>query len=59
LILLIGLLWATLLYTLLIPVVMRYRNWKVIVITGATMTALMHVAFSELLQISLPAGILF
>jgi hypothetical protein len=59
LILLIGLLWATLLYTLLIPVLMRYRNWKIIVITGVAMTALMYVAFSEILQISLPAGILF
>jgi hypothetical protein len=59
LILLIGLLWATLLYTLLIPVLMRYKNWKIIVIMSVTMTALMYLAFSVVLQISLPTGILF
>jgi hypothetical protein len=59
LILLIGLMWATFLYTLLIPVLMRYKNWKIIVIMSVTLTAFMHAAFSLLLQISLPTGILF
>jgi len=58
-VLLIGLTWATLLYTLTVPFFMHYKNWKITVITSMFITACMYISFSLVLKIKLPAGILF
>jgi hypothetical protein len=59
LILLIGLLWATLVYTLMIPFLMHYRRWKVVLLAGIGVTLSMYVAFCVILRMNLPSGILF
>jgi hypothetical protein len=59
LILLVGLLWATFIYTLVIPFLMHYRKWKVVVLTSVGVTTCMYVAFCVILRMNLPTGILF
>ena len=58
-ILLVGIVWATFLYTLVLPPCMGYRKRKVAVLTSVIVTGGMYVAFSVVLKIRLPAGILF
>jgi hypothetical protein len=58
-ILLIGFIWATLLYILILPFFMHYKKWKVAFMTSVIVTACMYVAFSVVLKITLPTGILF
>ena len=58
-ILLIGFVWATFLYILVLPYFMQYKKWKVAVMTSVVVTGGMYLAFSVVLNIRLPTGILF
>ena len=59
LILLIGLLWATLAYVLIVPYLMNYTNWKVIILTSAAGMISLYATFYFILRMNMPAGILF
>ena len=59
LIVLIGLLWATLVYILIVPVLMHYTKWKIIVLTSAGGMISLYVTFYVFLGMNMPSGILF
>jgi len=47
------------LYLLLVPYLMDYKKWKVIIIFAAVTTAVLYYSFGRLFHVRLPAGLLF
>ncbi|MBI3013731.1 MAG: tripartite tricarboxylate transporter TctB family protein [Candidatus Tectomicrobia bacterium] len=51
---LLGLLWPTLAYTLLIPFMLHYGRWKVVIPVAVGITAALYYPFTYLLRIPMP-----